>query len=67
MLGGVLLFVGLLALGLSGFIVIAYYSIMVFGADVVNNVQERLSNLKIPALAFLSRDKGGEKEETHEE
>ena len=65
-LGGVLLFAGLLAVGLSGFIVVAYYSIMVFGADVVNSVQDKLSGLKIPALAFLFRNNGREKEEAED-
>ena len=64
-LGGVLLFVGLLALGLSSFIVVAYYSVFVFGVDVVNSIQDRLASLS-PASAFVSREKIGDKEE-HEE
>lgn len=61
-LGGVLFFAALLAIGVSAFVVVGYYSVMVVGADIVNSLQERFSGLKIPALSFLSRNR-----ENHEE
>ena len=49
-LGGVLFFVALLALGVSASIVVGYYSMLMAG-DVVNSAQERLPGLQIPAIS----------------
>ena len=51
-LGGVLFFVALLALGVSASIAFGYFSVLMAG-DIINSVQERVPGLQMSTLGDL--------------